>query len=120
MDPSKLPKLAQIHPTINISRVQLYFGPKPDVIPLPPRDDTDREYPVERILAKEIRDGEEFYLIHWKGYPAEDDSWEPRDNLAPETLKLWDSGTSARSRPRNPPKLRAQTRRSVFDLRHTQ
>jgi hypothetical protein len=27
--------------------------------------------------------------IHWKGYPAEDDTWEPEENISGAALKAW-------------------------------
>ena len=47
--------------------------------------DNNQEYEVEAILKKRLRKygrGSRMeYLIHWMGYPSEEDSWEPRSNL---------------------------------------
>jgi hypothetical protein len=86
----KFPRNTRAHPTVNISRVQLYFGPRPEKFTEPPKDDTDHNYAVEKVLGRKVVNGQEYFYIHWKGYPAEDDSWEPRTNLSPETLQLWE------------------------------
>jgi hypothetical protein len=36
------------------------------------------------------REGMEYYYIHWKGYPAEDDTWEPKENISEAALKAWE------------------------------
>jgi hypothetical protein len=36
------------------------------------------------------RKGKEYYYIHWKGYPTEDDSCEPKENLSKATLEVWE------------------------------
>jgi hypothetical protein len=94
----KFPKKSRAHPTVNISRVQLYFGPRPEIFTEPPKDDTEHDYPVEKVLGRKLVDGKEHFYIHWKGYPAEDDSWEPRENLSAETLKLWEKTKEQRRR----------------------
>jgi len=38
----KFPRNTQAHPTVNISRVRLYFGPRPEIFTEPPKDDTPR------------------------------------------------------------------------------
>jgi len=36
---------------------------------------------VERILNKQRVRGKDKYLVHWKGFTAESDTWEGRENL---------------------------------------
>lgn len=38
-------------------------------------------FTVENILAKQLRDNTEKYLIKWKDYPFNQSTWEPRENL---------------------------------------
>ena len=46
-------------------------------------DENEKEWEVERILADRVlNDNKIQYLIVWKGYPIEDATWEPEDNLA--------------------------------------
>jgi hypothetical protein len=97
----KFPKNSRAHPWVNISRVQLYFGPRPEIFTEPPKDDIDHDYPVDRIMGHKVMNGVDHYYIHWKGYPAEDDSWEPVTNLTPESLKLWEDSVKTRQITRN-------------------
>ena len=39
-----------------------------------------KEWEVEKILNKKIR-GVEKYLVQWKGFMAEGDTWKRRENL---------------------------------------
>jgi hypothetical protein len=86
----RFPPKSRAHPTVNISRVQLYFGPRPRLATAPPDDDTRHEYAVDKVMGCRKRDGKEHYYIHWKGYPAEDDSWEPKENLNEASLRDWE------------------------------
>ena len=47
--------------------------------------DDKLEYEVEAILRKRLskrgRGHRDEYLVHWKGYPSEEDTWEPKSNL---------------------------------------
>jgi len=108
----KFPRRSQAHPTVNISRVQLYFGPRPELLTEPPKDNTEHEYPIERVMGHKVVKGKDYYYIHWKGYPAEDDSWEPRENLTPEALKSWEDSIKTRSMTRN-----SQTPRNTRNTR---
>ena len=93
----RFPPKSKAHPTVNISRVQLYFSPQPEIITAPPQDNVDQEYPVDRVMGRKMIDGKEYFYIHWKGYPAEDDSWEPRENLSLETILAWEKSLTLRS-----------------------
>ena len=86
----RFPPKSRAHPTVNISRVQLYFGPRPQLVTAPPDDETQREYKVDRIMGYRKRNGKEYYYIHWEGYPAEDDTWEPKENLNEAALRSWE------------------------------
>ncbi|EDW07391.1 M-phase phosphoprotein 8 isoform X1 [Drosophila mojavensis] len=44
-------------------------------------DDVDREFEVEAIVGHKSKNGESFFLVRWKGYGKEDDSWEPEAEL---------------------------------------
>jgi len=41
----------------------------------------EEEFEVEKILNKRVVRGKEKFLVRWKGYTAEGDTWESRENL---------------------------------------
>lgn len=42
-----------------------------------------KEWDVERIVAvrTDAATNQEEYFVKWKGYPAKDNTWEPKENL---------------------------------------
>ena len=43
--------------------------------------ESDRVYRIEKILKNRTKNGKKEYLIKWKGYPKEYNSWEPAENI---------------------------------------
>ena len=80
----KLPSLMRIHPVVNISWIVWYKeqvkGQKKEKEKLVEVEGVE-EWEVEKILNKKKMRGVEKYLIRWKGFMAEGDTWERRENL---------------------------------------
>lgn len=85
-------QLKALHHTFNVSRLKLYKDgsllfpdrPLPHARP-PPQSLSDNGaplYEVKQILAKRGRGSGTRWLVHWKGYPQFEATWEPKDNLA--------------------------------------
>ena len=77
----RFPSKSRAHSTVNIFRVQLYFGPRPQFVTASPDDDARHEYEVDRIMGYRKRNGKEYYYIHWKEYLADDNTWEPKKRI---------------------------------------
>ena len=80
-----LPKTWKIHNAfhsvhLSPSNETPQYGP---VKTKPPPDLVDNEeYEVDHIVChKKNKQGQFLFLIHWKGYGPEEDSWEPASNL---------------------------------------
>jgi aminopeptidase N len=79
-----------LHPTFHVDKLSPWKGnevngmlpPPPDPIQI---DEVD-EWEVEEILDSRIStddDGEKLleYLVRWKGFGSEEDTWEPSENV---------------------------------------
>ena len=81
----RLPKTWKIHNTFHASLLSPYhendiYGPN---FPAPPPDlvQGEEEYEIERILRHRGAPSRRSFLIRWKGYSAEEDSWVPERDL---------------------------------------
>jgi len=88
----ELPSTIKIHPVINVSRIRRYVGQvegQRKEQPLPVIIEGEEEWEVKRILNKRRVRGKDKYLVRWKGFTAESDTWEGRENLknAQEAIK---------------------------------
>jgi len=80
----ELPSTVKIHPVVNVSRICRYVGQvegQKKEQPLPVIIEGEEEWEVERILNKRQVRGKNKYLVCWKGFTAESDTWESRENL---------------------------------------
>jgi len=80
----KLPSSMRIHLVVNVSRIVWYKeqvkGQKKEE-GKPVEVEGVEEWEVEKILNKKKMRRVEKYLIRWKGFTAEGDTWERRENL---------------------------------------
>ena len=80
----ELPASLRIHLVVNVRRIVKYReqveGQKK--IPPPPVEVAgEKEYEVEEILDRQERRRKTKYLVKWKGYTVEENTWEGLENL---------------------------------------
>ena len=80
----RLPLSMRIHPVVNMSRIVRYKeqmkGQKKEE-GKPIEVEGVEEWEIEKISNKKKIRGVEKYLIQWKGFTAEEDTWERKENL---------------------------------------
>jgi len=80
----RLPPTVHIHPVVNVSKLQRYKsqveGQRTTKL-APVIVEGEEEFEVEKILNKRKIRGKDKFLVRWKGYTAEADTWEDRGNL---------------------------------------
>jgi len=80
----ELPSTIKIHLVVNVSRIQKYVGQvegQEKEQPAPVIIEGEEEWEVERILNKQWIRGKDKYLVRWKGFTVESDTWEGKENL---------------------------------------
>jgi len=80
----RLPPLMRIHPVVNVSQIVWYMeqvkGQKKEE-GKPIEVEGVEEWEVEKILNKRKIRGVEKYLVQWKGFTVEGDTWEKKKDL---------------------------------------
>ena len=80
----ELPATVRIHPVVNVSQIKWYVDQvdsQRKETPQPVVAEREEEWEVEKILNKrKIREKDKF-LVRWKGFTMEGDTWESRENL---------------------------------------
>jgi len=80
----KLPVLLRIHLVVNMRRIVKYReqveGQKKILLP-PVKVAGEKEYEVEEILDRQEKRGKIKYLVKWKGYTVEENTWKGLENL---------------------------------------
>jgi len=93
----RLPSSMRIHLVVNVSQIVRYKeqvkGQKKEE-GKPVEVEGVEEWEVEKILNKKKMRGVEKYLIWWKGFTAEGDTWEQKENLknAEELIEEFEKG----------------------------
>lgn len=81
----ELPPSMKIHPTINIDQLKPYVRREPEQPPGPVAGTEGRGqqpmFAVDKLLDRRMRRGRREYLVRWRGYGQEHDSWEPEGNV---------------------------------------
>jgi hypothetical protein len=89
----KLPAQWKIHPVVHVSNVipwrdcDVYpnrIDPPPDPVVL----DGEEFFHVEAVRDHEWRPGGLYYLVKWRGYPEEENTWEPAVRLLEDCEEL--------------------------------
>jgi hypothetical protein len=61
-----------------------------DSMPFPPLEDED-DWEVEEVKEKKKIDGEDHFLLKWKGWPSEYNQWVPKSNInAPDLIRKFE------------------------------
>jgi len=87
----------RIHPVVNVRRIVKYreqIEGQKKIPPPPVKIAGEKEYEVEEILDRQERRGKTKYLVKWKGYTAEENTWEGLENLknAMEKIEEFEKG----------------------------
>ncbi|QRW22884.1 Retrotransposable element Tf2 protein [Rhizoctonia solani] len=80
----KLPETLKIHNVFYVGLLSKAHESASQPFPNQPPPETiegEEEYKVEQILDSKRQQGKWVYLIKWKGYGPEDNSWEPKELL---------------------------------------
>jgi len=102
----RLPQGSRLHPVFHVSLLEPAKGDTPVATheELQPENDPD-VYEVEGLRdARENKKGQWEYLVKWKGYSREENTWEPTANLnCPDLVQQYWRDHSARPRTKENP-----------------
>ena len=77
--PAQYSRLHDVFPVSLLEKWRVAKGQK--VLPLPELVDNEEEWEVEDIVEHKDVGGEQRFLVKWAGWPAEYNTWEPREHL---------------------------------------
>lgn len=75
-------KYSKMHNVFNITRLEPWTSNKgSDPLPMPDLEDSDPEWELEEIVEEKEIQKEIHFLVKWKDWPAEYNSWVPEEDL---------------------------------------
>ena len=80
----ELPSSIKIYSVVNVSQVHLYklqIEGQKKTLPKPVITEGEEEFKVEKILNKRVVREKKKFLVQWKGYMVEENTWKRRENL---------------------------------------
>ena len=75
-----IPRRYSRHPVFTLDMLKHYHD-NPEHQRNIPEDEEAPLYTIERIIDHKITKDGKKYLIRWKGYDKDEDTWEPADNI---------------------------------------
>jgi transposase InsO family protein len=94
-------KYSRLHDVFPVSLLEKWYsGQDQKVLPLPELVDGEEEWEVQEIVDHKDVGDERKFLVKWAGWPAEYNTWEPREHFANAKKVITDYEKKARQRHR--------------------
>lgn len=85
----QLPKKYEaMHDVFSVSLLEPWNGSRQSANQLPDLEPESEEWEVEEVVAHKGEGADRLYLVKWKGWPVEYNSWEPAEHLANAPKKV--------------------------------
>ena len=73
--------LSRLHPVFHVGLLKQFSGEPPLARPPVFVQEDGEDFEVESLEGHRVVRGKAQFLVHWKGYPVFENTWEPEENL---------------------------------------